>query len=107
MKETNLVRGCLTYLRTRGIFAWRNNSGATKVGGRMVRFGARGSPDIIGVLPDGRFLAVECKTGRRKLTPEQAAFLDRVAECGGVTVVARTIDDLHDGIQAALYDQVS
>lgn len=67
--EGAVVRSCLDYLAVRGIMAWRNNSGAThterKDGSRgFVRFGRVGSADILGVLPGGRFLAVECKAPR-------------------------------------------
>ena len=61
MAESDVLRGCLDYLKMKNIFCYRNNSGATKVGSRFIRFGYKGSSDIIGILPDGRFLAVECK----------------------------------------------
>ena len=58
--ESHVLSGCLRYLKARGIFCWRNNSGAVQIApGRFMRFGKRGYSDILGVLPDGR-------------TPEQA-----------------------------------
>ena len=87
-KEQDLVRPALQLLATRGVFCWRNNSGA--VAGehagkrRFLRFGgAPGASDLLGVLPGGRFIAVELKRKGKKATPKQQAFLDAVAAQGG------------------------
>jgi hypothetical protein len=93
--ESAVLSACLEYLTLTGIFAWRNNTGAVKVDGkRFVRFGLKGSPDILGVMPDGRILCVECKSVRGRLTPEQRAFGEAVKRRGGIYIVARGIDDL-------------
>lgn len=60
-RENAVCKACLEILHIRGVPAYRMNSGAYKAGERFIRFGAPGLPDIIGVLPDGRFLGVECK----------------------------------------------
>jgi hypothetical protein len=62
---------------------WRQNTGATRFDGRFVRFGHPGLSDYLGLLQDGRLLAVECKASYGKLTPEQATFLEAVASAGG------------------------
>jgi hypothetical protein len=105
-RETDLVRACLQLLRLRGVLAWRVNSGA--VAGeyrgrrRFVKFNtAKGCSDILGILPGGRFLAVECKMPGRKTTPDQAAFLDAVRMAGGLALVVRDVREL----QAALVGQ--
>ena len=43
--------------------AWceRMNTGAARVGGRFIRFGFIGCPDVLGQLRDGRLLGVEVK----------------------------------------------
>lgn len=64
-----------------------------------------GSSDLIGWTADGRFLAVEAKTGRLRLTPEQAAFLDAVNSCGGIGILARTTADLAQKIAPPGGDQ--
>jgi len=66
-----------------------------------VRFGRRGQADILGFMPDGRFLAVECKASDGKLRPEQELFLGRVRRAGGVAIVARSVDDLIAGLKEA------
>jgi len=93
--ETQLVKACLDYLRALGVFAWRQNQGGIKRGKAYYRFcGASGISDIIGILPGGRFLAIECKRAPNKLTPAQADFLDRVNKAGGVGRVAYLVDDI-------------
>jgi hypothetical protein len=65
-----------------------------------VRYGWVGCSDIIGFMTDGRFLAIECKTARGTSTPEQVAFLQTVRAAGGVAILARSVDDVIDGIRA-------
>lgn len=89
--EAGVLKACLQLLDLRGIFAWRNNSGALpNAEGRPVRFGKPGSSDIFGILPGGRFLAVECKRPGGKPTATQAVFLESIRVAGGVALV---IDD--------------
>jgi hypothetical protein len=106
--EATLVRACLELLALRRIFGWRNNSGGFVVGEgkdrRLVRAGLKGSPDIIAVLPPtGRFVGIECKVGRNRPTPEQAAFLETVRAAGGLALVVwdvRELAEALDGLQA-------
>ena len=86
----------LKVLRNHPAVAWceRQNSGAAKVGGRFIRFGWRGCSDVLGMMKDGRLLAVECKAKGGRLRPEQAAFLDLVRRFGGVAFVARECRDV-------------
>jgi hypothetical protein len=53
-----------------------------------------GVADIIGALPGGRFLAVECKSARGRQTLAQRAFQEAVEKRGGLYVLARSIEDL-------------
>jgi len=102
--EGAVVKSCLDYLAIRNIFAWRNNSGAVKPkradgSAGFLRFGYVGSADILGILPGGRFLAVECKAGRGKLSDAQRVFLDRIRFEGGLAIVAYSLDDLIAGLK--------
>jgi len=93
--ESVLVSACLQYLRVKGVFAWRNNTGAAQVGRRYIRFGSPGSPDIIGVLPGtGRLLGVECKRPGSYARKNQQEFMRRINESGGVAGVVRDLDEL-------------
>jgi hypothetical protein len=97
-READLVRQCLVLLALRGIFAWRNNTGAFVLGEgkarRYFRAGTVGAPDILGVLPCGRLFGVECKRPGRKPTPAQEAFLARLRQAGAVALVIESVTAL-------------
>jgi hypothetical protein len=99
-QEGSVVKACLEYLTYYGAFVWRNNTGGLRdAKNRMVFFGKPGSSDIIGVLPGGRFIACECKTAKGKLSEKQKEFLARVEEFGGLAIVARSVDDVIQGLK--------
>jgi len=93
---------------------WRNNSGAlVDQQGRLVRFGlCKGSSDLIGlrtleITTDlvgqrlAQFVALEIKTARGVVSPEQRAFLDLVEQLGGVAAVCRSIEAAEQTLQLA------
>ena len=65
-------------------------------GQRIMRRGVNepGVADLLGLAPGGRFVAIEVKSEDGKLRPEQALFLDRVTQYGGLALVARGIDEI-------------
>ena len=100
--ESSVLSGCLNYLTRIGIFHWRNSTGAVRIGpGRFMRFGKVGSSDILGCLPSGRFLAVECKSKNGRLLPEQKQFLDDITHLGGLAVVAHSFQELDTALREA------
>jgi VRR-NUC domain len=86
----------LQALRGNHSVAWveRQNTGAAKVGERFIRFGWRGCSDLIGMLKNGRLLAVEVKAPGGRLRPEQGEFLSLVRRFGGVAFMARDCRDV-------------
>jgi hypothetical protein len=76
------------------VWCERMNSGAAKVGGRFIRFGFTGCPDVLGQLKDGRLLGVEVKAPKGKLRLEQAVFLERINGAGGLGFIARDCRDV-------------
>jgi hypothetical protein len=86
----------LKALKAHPAVSWceRMNSGAARVGGRFIRFGFTGCPDVLGMLRDGRLLGVEVKAAKGKLRPEQAVMLERIRTGGGVSFVARDCRDV-------------
>jgi hypothetical protein len=80
---------------------FRNSTGVARADDRTIRYGlCRGSADLIGIC-DGRFIAVEVKSAKGRLTTEQAAFLGMVRSLGGIAIVARSVDDVANGIEEA------
>ena len=100
--ETALVKACLAWLDAKGIFAWQNNSGALPVGDRFIRFGKVGSSDILGILPGGRMLAIECKARGGKVTDAQCQFLTRIRDNKGLALLVYDIDPMIGAVHAAL-----
>ncbi len=98
-RETDLVNACLTLLKLRGIYSWRQNMSGIKRRDRAGREfwaapGMRGVSDILALLPGGRLFAIETKSATGKLTAEQQAFQDAVNHAGGYAVVVRDVSDL-------------
>lgn len=104
--ETQVVASCLRLLRLRGAFAWRNNTGVARLIGRggkprPVRFGAVGSPDIIGVLR-GVPLGVECKSANGTQSDAQREFEAGFVAAGGVYLLVRSAAELSEKLDAIL-----
>ena len=93
--ETNIQNDIMIALSKGGATVWRNNTGALKdATGRLVRYGlCKGSSDIIGICPDGRFLAIEVKKSTGRATPDQVRFIEAVRAKGGRAGVARSVED--------------
>lgn len=98
--EQDRLNGIINYLKLeqRVKLFWRTNGGGRPVKGGFIWFyklfvgrkemKGRGLPDIVGMLRDGRILAIEVKRPGEQPTEEQAEFLALVLEAGGVSVVA-------------------
>lgn len=136
VSEAQVQKAVLEELAVKGVMALAVDAGARSLRGRArgalldadrgdllgrvmggkVSAAAKGMPDIVGVLPGGRALFVECKApewtewawqrkdlvGRYlrqvraagKLKPEQRAFLERAAQLGAACAVAWSPADL-------------
>jgi len=82
-----------------GRVAWfcRVNGGGVKKATQLIRFYAlylpgtekrsRGYPDIHGMLPGGRYFALEVKQPGEKPTPEQSGFIQTIRAAGGIAAV--------------------
>jgi penicillin-binding protein-related factor A (putative recombinase) len=93
--EGAVKKACLEYLKLRGAYVWVNNTGALRdKKNRPVFFGKVGSSDILGVLPGGKFIAVECKAPKGRLSDHQIEFLNEIEKMGGVAIIARSVDDI-------------
>lgn len=100
--EHQVQTACLQYLAVCPSVAWaeRMNTGAVKIPAidgkppRFVRYGFPGCSDILGMFIDGRLLAIEVKSQTGRVTNEQQKFLNLVAENKGVSLIARSVDDV-------------
>ncbi|WP_169720680.1 VRR-NUC domain-containing protein [Thermodesulfovibrio yellowstonii] len=109
-EESCLVRACIELLVLKGYFPIRNNSGMLvikeKDRTRAVKMGMKGSADIIACSPEGKFVAIECKTSRGRLSKAQQEFLNKVQSIGGIALVIRNIDDLIKFLEGKGRDEI-
>lgn len=95
--ENDVVQACLQWLALHNVMAWRNQTTGLYDPTRKVfrKFtGLKGVSDILGILPGGRFLAVEAKKKGGYPSPEQREFIQNVNDRGGIAFVARSTEDL-------------
>lgn len=81
--------------------AWRNETGTAKSfdNERVIKYGLKGSSDILGLTKSGRFLAIEIKVGKDFLKPEQINFKDTIERYNGLHFVIRSEDDIKEMIK--------
>jgi len=92
--EADIQRACMIEASRCGAITWRNNTGAYNDGQRYIRYGlCKGSSDLIGIFK-GRFLAIEVKTPKGRVSKEQKKFIDAVNGAGGIGFVARSPEDV-------------
>ncbi len=85
LTERELTKLIMDYLK------WIPNSTFKKIRGSM---GMRGILDIIGCW-NGRYVEIEVKTERGRLTPWQKARIEQIRAAGGVAEVVRSLEDVH------------
>lgn len=98
--EQGIQRTILEYLRWRGIFCWKNNTAGIYVKARntYIPSHAPGVSDILGVLPGGRFLAIEVKAPKGRVSPHQQQFIDSIIQRGGLAFVAHSVQEVEKGL---------
>ena len=84
--ETVIKKSCLKYLQARyGRRFWFVNI----IGGLGIR---PGTPDTL-ICLDGKFISIEFKQPKGRLTPYQETALDNIFAAGGLALVIRSIDE--------------
>lgn len=88
----------------RDVRIWNNNTGRLiDSTGRQVSYGlCVGSSDLIGILSDGRFLALEVKRPGGKPTNEQVVFLEIIKKFGGVAGIVTSVAEAQRVVDDAL-----
>lgn len=105
--HTNLIKLSLIALSKNDLAtAWQNDTGVARsmTGDRVIKFGFKGSSDIIGITRTGKFLAVEIKTGKDDLRPEQKVFKKVIEENGGKYFMIRNEDEIENMIWRLRYE---
>ena len=99
--ESQILKAIMSLLKRHPRVAqvWRQNSGTFQERNRdgSVRYiranTQRGMSDIMGILKDGRTLAIEVKSRTGRMRPGQEEFLQTIRSAGGVAGVCRSVDD--------------
>ena len=74
-----------------GMFIRQNTGVAVTAEGRRIRFGRKGQGDIVGCY-QGRFVAIETKTEKGRLSKDQRNYRDAVLAAQGVYILARDVE---------------
>jgi len=104
ISEGRIQAQILQFLAFRGVFAWRNHSvGVYDQQKGILRKSTglgsmRGVPDILGVLEDGRMLAIEVKSRSGRVSIHQAKFIEEATKLGALAFVARSIEDVQKAL---------
>ena len=86
--EKEITQSIRTLLKTFGIFHWKVWQGLGS---------QKGVSDIVGIYK-GKFFAIEVKTKKGKLNVHQENFLEAVVMNGGIGFVARSGEDVFEGL---------
>lgn len=105
MKESDLLSYCLSALKLSGLVAWRVTNGPVmhSINGKMIRKCSpiKGFPDVAGVMPNGRFFAIELKTDKGRLSDEQTGWITKLNMSGAMAIVLRSREEIDEFISGA------
>lgn len=106
MLEKYIIQQIVGYLNFKGVFFWRNNTGAVKAAYtrkrgplmgrtffRFMRFGIPGMSDFIAIIK-GVPVFIEAKAPGGKQSPAQKEFQQKVIDAGGQYWLIFKIEDM-------------
>lgn len=102
--EKEVERSILDFLLLYPGKFWKNNSVGVYDARKGVYRKARsvhlinGVSDILGVM-NGKFIAIEVKSAKGRLSESQKQFLHDIQEEGGIAFVARSIEDVKRNLE--------
>jgi hypothetical protein len=102
--EGKIKAAILKYLKRRDIYVWNNPTGAVEIRpGEWIRFGKKGSADLLGCLSGGRLLAIEVKAPGNRLSPTQREFLETIRGLGGLALTVKSWKELDTALRQGGY----
>ena len=100
--ERAVQKAVVAYLRTRNCLVAVTDAGAAyKAGAFFGESLPAGWPDVTGLLPDGRFIGVECKAPGGRQSPAQKAMEQEIRRRNGIYVLARSVEDITQALNHA------
>ncbi len=95
MKESEIQKQIIEYLKVMNIIVIRNNSGLIHISNRWINLGDAGSSDLIAMHPlSGKLIAIEVKRPGEKLRGKQILFRDKVLKGNGIHITAYCLEDV-------------
>lgn len=91
-RESDITKQVRDYLKIKKVFHWKVMQGLGST---------PGIADILGIYK-GKPLAIEVKTSKGKPSDNQINFLTRFKSEGGIAFIARSVDDVIEGLKNAL-----
>jgi VRR-NUC domain-containing protein len=108
LPEKIIENQILSFLRSKRIYCWKQPNGGffdTRIGKfrkQQSPFAIQGVADILGLLPNGRFLAIECKSEKGKVSPHQELFISQINANGGCAFVAHSLEEAKKGLEGLI-----
>jgi hypothetical protein len=97
MKESLIQTAIEQYLRIMedlGKLVYiKQNSGATKIGDRFIRYGKAGAPDFMIYLNNGRSVHLEIKNEKGRQNKNQSEYQKRIEKLGHRYYIIRGVDE--------------
>ena len=100
--ERLIENAIFAFLKLHKIYCWKTDSVGIFNPTRKVYMKShnphrtRGISDILGILPDAKFLALEVKAPKGYPTIEQKNFIAEINSRGGIAAVVRSVDEVKD-----------
>lgn len=88
--EADITKAIRDLLKACNIWSWKHWGGPMSL---------KGVPDIIGMIgPEGKSFYIEIKKKSGVVSREQQEFINSVNRHGGIAFVARSVDDVIEGL---------
>ena len=100
--EKHIQEAIKEYLELKKIYCWINKTQGTWDNNLKIfrkNTTKKGIADILGILPNGKFLAIEVKKKGNYPSPEQKEFIANINGRNGVALVAYSVDDVIDSFK--------
>ena len=100
-KPERAVQKAITrWLRVYGCLVAVTDAGAAYKAGAFFGYSLpAGWPDITGLLPDGRFIGVECKAKRGRQSPAQKSMEQEIRRRSGIYILAYRVEDVKEALE--------
>lgn len=96
--EARLQKSIIEFLHAHGVFAWINYQPLIRKGQmKLYHTSSTGVSDILAIF-EGKPVAIEVKHGNNKPTKKQEEFLQKFRDEGGIAFVARSLEDVCEGL---------